>query len=84
MSLYEHIPNNVDLSNDKRLLRALEHLGSPTTCMGGDMGPEGFQADDVVPAHGCFQWEAGGLGAFRLPSRCRTNRWGIFLAASGA
>ena len=47
MSLYERIPNNVNLSNDKRLLRALEHWLPNYMQWWMDMGPEGFQADDV-------------------------------------
>src|SRR5215470_12986981 len=47
MSLYERIPNNVNLSNDKRLMRALEHWLPNYMQWWHDMGPEDFQADDV-------------------------------------
>ena len=41
------IPNNVDLSNDRRLQRALEAWQPNFIEWWMDMGPEGFQADDV-------------------------------------
>jgi len=41
------IPNNVDLSSDKKLQRALEEWQPSFIKWWGDMGPEGFQQDDV-------------------------------------
>ena len=78
MSLYERIPNNVDLSNDKRLLRALEHWLPNYMQWWQDMGPEGFQADDVY-LRTATSVEPGGWAHFdyvKMPD----YRWGIFLA----
>ena len=43
----EKIPNNVDLSNDRRLQRALEHWQPRYLNWWNSLGPEGFQNDDV-------------------------------------
>ena len=43
----ERIPNNVDLSNDRRLQRALEAWQPNYLDWWMDMGPEGFQSDKV-------------------------------------
>src|SRR5690606_41114801 len=43
----ERIPNNVDLSSDKRLQRALEQWQPAFIDWWKQMGPEGFQLDDV-------------------------------------
>jgi hypothetical protein len=58
------IPNNVSLSSDKKLQRALEDW-QPASWSGGEMGPEGFQEDRRVPAHR-HQRRSRGLGALRL------------------
>ncbi len=47
MELSEKIPNNVNLSSDKRLQRALEHWQPSFLNWWKDMGPAGFQANDV-------------------------------------
>lgn len=78
MSLYERIPNNVQLSSDKRLLRALEHWLPNYMEWWRDMGPEGFQADDVY-LRTAISVEPGGWAHFdyvKMPD----YRWGIFLA----
>ena len=78
MSLYERIPNNVNLSNDKRLMRALEHWLPNYMQWWMDMGPEGFQADDVY-LRTAVSVEPGGWAHFdyvKMPD----YRWGIFLA----
>ena len=78
MSLYERIPNNVGLSSDKRLLRALEHWLPNYMQWWSDMGPEGFQADDVY-LRTAVSVEPGGWAHFdyvKMPD----YRWGIFLA----
>ena len=41
------IPNNVDLGSDRRLQRALEKWQPAFLDWWQDMGPEGFQADDI-------------------------------------
>ena len=78
MSLDDRIPNNVNLSNDKRLLRALEHWLPNYMQWWSDMGPEGFQADDVY-LRTAVSVEPGGWAHFdyvKMPD----YRWGIFLA----
>lgn len=78
MSLYERIPNNVNLSNDKRLMRALEHWLPNYMQWWSDMGPDGFQADDVY-LRTAISVEPGGWAHFdyvKMPD----YRWGIFLA----
>src|SRR5437868_6203035 len=78
MSLYETIPNNVDLSSDKRLLRALQHWLPNYMKWWRDMGPEGFQAHDVY-LRTAVSVEPGGWAHFdyvKMPD----YRWGIFLA----
>jgi benzoyl-CoA 2,3-epoxidase subunit B len=78
MSLYDRIPNNVNLSNDKRLLRALEHWLPNYMQWWSDMGPEGFQADDVY-LRTAVSVAPGGWAHFdyvKMPD----YRWGIFLA----
>jgi benzoyl-CoA 2,3-dioxygenase component B len=74
----ERIPNNVDLKENRRLLRALEEWQPKFLDWWQDMGPEGFQAKDVylrtavsVDPQGWAQF-----GYVRMPE----YRWGIFLA----
>ncbi|HZS49564.1 MAG TPA: benzoyl-CoA 2,3-epoxidase subunit BoxB [Bryobacterales bacterium] len=78
MSLYDKIPNNVNLSNDKRLVRALEHWLPNYMRWWQEMGPAGFQADRVY-LRTAVSVEPGGWAHFdyvRMPE----YRWGIFLA----
>ncbi len=72
------IPNNVDLSSDKRLQRALEHWLPKYLEWWQEMGPTDFQTKDVflrtavgVDAEGWAQF-----GHVKMPD----YRWGIFLA----
>ena len=72
------IPNNIDLSGDRRLQRALEHWQPRFLNWWHELGPDGFQAADVylrtataVDARG---WAS--FGHVRMPD----YRWGIFLA----
>ena len=74
----ERIPNNVNLSENRRLQRALEEWHPKFLDWWKDMGPEGFQARDVylrtatsVDAKG---WAS--FGYVKMPD----YRWGIFLA----
>ena len=74
----ERIPNNVDLKDNRRLLRALEEWQPRFLEWWKEMGPEGFQTKDVylrtavsVDAQGWAQF-----GYVRMPE----YRWGIFLA----
>ncbi len=78
MSLYDRIPNNVNLAGDKRLTRALEHWHPNYMNWWGEMGPSGFQAHDVY-LRTAVSVEPGGWAHFdfiRMPD----YRWGIFLA----
>ena len=78
VSLHEKIPNNVDLSADKRLQRALEQWQPGFLEWWRDMGPEGFQARDVylrtAIAVGSDGWAH--FDFVKMPD----YRWGIFLA----
>ena len=74
----ERIPNNVNLSNDKTLQRALEHWQPAFLDWWRDMGPRDFASSDVylrtavgVDAAGWAQY-----GEVKMPD----YRWGIFLA----
>jgi len=78
MSLYDRIPNNVDLAGDKRLLRALEHWQPNYMRWWTDMGPDGYQARDVY-LRTAMSVEPEGWAHFdyvKMPD----YRWGIFLA----
>ncbi|MCW5731314.1 MAG: benzoyl-CoA 2,3-epoxidase subunit BoxB, partial [Alphaproteobacteria bacterium] len=74
----ERIPNNVHLSENRRLQRALEEWQPKFIDWWKEMGPEGFQMRDVylrtavsVDAKGWAQF-----GYVKMPD----YRWGIFLA----
>jgi len=74
----DKIPNNVDLASDKKLQRALEAWQPKFIEWWKEMGPEGFQADDVylrtavsVDSDGWAQYDF-----VKMPD----YRWGIFLA----
>jgi len=74
----EKIPNNVNLSGDRTLQRALEHWQPRFLDWWREMGPSDFSSVDVylrtavgVDAQGWAQY-----GAVRMPD----YRWGIFLA----
>jgi benzoyl-CoA 2,3-dioxygenase component B len=73
----ERIPNNVDLSSDRRLQRALEKWQPAFQSWWGDMGPEGWQAKDIY-LRTAISTDKGGwahFGYVRMPE----YRWGIFL-----
>jgi benzoyl-CoA 2,3-dioxygenase component B len=74
----ERIPNNVNLAENRRLLRALEDWQPKFLEWWHDMGPDGYQAKEVylrtatsVDARGWAQF-----GYVKMPD----YRWGIFLA----
>jgi benzoyl-CoA 2,3-dioxygenase component B len=78
MDLDAKIPNNVDLKSDDRLKRALEQWQPSFKQWWMDMGPEGFQGDDIylrtaiaVDSEGWAQFDY-----VKMPD----YRWGIFLA----
>jgi benzoyl-CoA 2,3-dioxygenase component B len=71
------IPNNVDLSSDKRLQRALEEWQPNFINWWMEMGPEGYQADDVY-LRTATSVDHEGWAHFdyvKMPE----YRWGIFL-----
>ncbi len=77
IELNEKIPNNVDLSTDKRLQRALENWQPNYIEWWKEMGPVGHQADDVY-LRTAISVETGGWANFdhvKMPD----YRWGIFL-----
>ena len=74
----EKIPNNVNLSEDKKLQRALEQWQPNFIQWWMDMGPEGFQARDVY-LRTAISVDTDGWAHFdyvKMPE----YRWGIFLA----
>src|SRR5438552_18489885 len=78
MELQEKIPNNVNLSSDKRLQRALEQWLPNYLDWWRQVGPEGFQEKDVY-LRTAISVEPDGwanFGYVRMPD----YRWGIFLA----
>ena len=82
MNLNERIPNNVNLSEDKRLQRALEKWLPNFLSWWHDMGPDGFQEKDVwlrtaidVGSEGWAHFDY-----VKMPE----YRWGIFLEPAQA
>jgi benzoyl-CoA 2,3-epoxidase subunit B len=74
----EKIPNNVNLSEDKKLQRALEQWQPNFIQWWLDMGPSGFQADNVY-LRTAISANTDGWAHFdyvKMPE----YRWGIFLA----
>ncbi|HEX8128393.1 MAG TPA: benzoyl-CoA 2,3-epoxidase subunit BoxB [Pyrinomonadaceae bacterium] len=77
MNLYERIPNNVNLSEDKRLQRALEKWLPNYLDWWREMGPDGFQ-DKEVYLRTAISVDADGWANFdyvKMPD----YKWGIFL-----
>ena len=75
----ERIPNNVSLSSNKRLQRALEHWQPKYLQWWRDMGPQGFHDYHQVYVRTAISVDAKGWAHFeyvKLPE----YRWGIFLA----
>jgi benzoyl-CoA 2,3-dioxygenase component B len=74
----ERIPNNVDLKDNRRLLRALEEWQPKFRDWWMEMGPEGFQARDVYLRTAISVDRDGWahFGYLKMPE----YRWGIFLA----
>ncbi len=75
----EKIPNNVNLSEDRALQRALEHWQPNYLSWWRDMGPEGSQNFDVY-LRTAVSVDPGGWAHFdyvKMPE----YRWGIFLNA---
>ncbi|MCA9619663.1 MAG: benzoyl-CoA 2,3-epoxidase subunit BoxB, partial [Myxococcales bacterium] len=77
----ERIPNNVSLSDDRKLQRALEAWQPKYIDWWKEMGPEGFQEDDVW-LRTAISVDVDGWAHFdyvKMPE----YRWGIFLADPG-
>jgi benzoyl-CoA 2,3-dioxygenase component B len=75
----DKIPNNVDLSSNKRLQRALEHWQPKYIQWWREMGPQGFQDYHQVYVRTATSVDPDGWAHFdyvKLPE----YRWGIFLA----
>ena len=78
VDLTSKIPNNVNLDQDKRLLRALEQWQPDYLKWWLDMGPKDFQQTDVY-LRTAVSVDAEGWANFdyvKMPD----YRWGIFLA----
>src|SRR6516162_6689337 len=78
VDLNARIPNNVDLGQDKRLMRALELWQPNYIAWWMEMGPKDFQAKDVY-LRTAVGVDAEGWAHFdyvKMPD----YRWGIFLA----
>ncbi len=74
----DRIPNNVDLGNDRRLQRALEHWQPKFLDWWTELGPEGTRAMDVYLRTATSVDSKGWAtyGYVKMPD----YRWGIFLA----
>ena len=74
----DKIPNNVNLANDRKLQRALEHWQPHFLKWWSDQGPKGFQSNDVYlrTAVGVDAKGWASYGHVKMPD----YRWGIFLA----
>ena len=75
---HEKIPNNVHLSSDQRLKRALEEWQPHFLAWWREMGPDRFQ-EDAIYLRTAVSVDASGWAHFdyvRMPE----YRWGIFLA----
>ena len=78
VDLTAKIPNNVHLAEDRRLLRALEHWQPSFLRWWLEMGPSGFQRNDVF-LRTAIGVDSAGWAHFdyvKMPD----YRWGIFLA----
>src|ERR1700722_15449454 len=75
----ERIPNNVQLSDDKRLQRALEAWQPNYLQWWREMGPSGFQ-EDLVYLRTAISVDSD-CGANFYYVKIPDYRWGIFLAA---
>ena len=72
------IPNNVDLSSDRRLLKALEEWHPKFLEWWGDLGPDGFNDKEVYlrTAVGVDPKGWAVFGHVKMPE----YRWGVLLA----
>src|SRR5215471_9231575 len=77
MSLYDRIPNNVNLDGDPRLQRALEKWLPNYLDWWREMGPAGFQEKDIY-LRTAVSVEPDGWAHFNYV-KMPDYRWGIFL-----
>ncbi len=77
MGLSESIPNNVDLEQDRKLMRALQKWQPNFLKWWGEMGPDGFQ-QDLIWLRTAVSVEPGGWAHYEYV-RMPEYRWGIFL-----
>ncbi len=77
MSINDSIPNNVGLSHDRKLLRALEKWQPNFKQWWLDMGPEGFQ-EDLIWLRTAISVDASGWAHYEYV-KMPDYRWGIFL-----
>ncbi len=77
MSLTDSIPNNVDLGSDKKLLRALEKWQPNFLSWWREMGPEGFQEDEIY-LRTAISVDPAGWAHYEYV-KMPDYRWGIFL-----
>lgn len=82
VSLNEKIPNNVNLSDDRKLQRALEAWQPQFVDWWLEMGPEGYQNDDIY-LRTAVSVEPGGWANFEYV-KMPDYRWGIFMAPTSA
>ena len=74
---YDKIPNNVDLNSNRKLQKALEAWQPSFLEWWQDMGPEGFQQDDIY-LRTAISVDSSGWAHYdyvKMPD----YRWGIFL-----
>jgi len=78
VDLEAKIPNNVDLKNDRKLMRALEHWQPKYLEWWEAMGPSDFYQHDIYlrTAIGVGKGGWANFGHVKMPD----YRWGIFLA----
>jgi benzoyl-CoA 2,3-epoxidase subunit B len=76
--LDQKIPNNVSLSSDKRLMRALETWQPDFQAWWREMGPSGFQEDKVF-LRTAISVDPSGWAHYEYV-KMPDYRWGIFLA----
>ncbi len=77
MSLQDQIPNNVDLNHDRRLKKALESWQPKFIDWWKEMGPEGFQENDVY-LRTAVSVDRDGWADYKMV-KMPDYRWGIFL-----
>jgi len=80
MALTDSIPNNVDLTSDRKLLRALEKWQPNFLQWWKEMGPDGFQTSDIY-LRTAIDVDPSGWATYdyvKMPD----YRWGIFLTPS--